>query len=755
MKKKLFSLLLACMIILLLPAHANAESETLHKFVRKADNSLGYDSTISVPFYNGSSEMVTVPTEYKQPKSQFQSAWVATISNLNMAKPASETEFKENYLKTLKTFEEWNMNAMIFQVRPLLDAWYPSELNPWSEFLSGTQGKDPGYDPLAWMVDVTHQAGMEYHAWFNPYRVSNTKYSAQSVLDKTKLSKEQMLNLSIPEQIKAFSDAGILDSTNYAVKHPEHVLMFDEKFFLNPGIPEVQAYVIASMKEVVEKYDIDAIHFDDYFYPYRLSDTNYFGMNNEDEATFKTYGSGYTDIEEWRRDNITNLVSGIKTMLGTHNKEHQKAVQFGISPFGIWEHKAIDSRGSNTPLGSSKSYSNSIFADTYKWMKEGLIDYVTPQIYWSFDQAAAPYGELTRWWDNVAEGTNTHVYIGHANYKHVSNGGWDASWLNPEEVPNQMKFNQQYSNIKGSTLFSYNDILPSDINSLDPTLKERHQAKNDAIELLKSEYFNTPTLIPEKPWLSQQPINSPVSLSQVSEHSGTTLSWQDAQENSTRYFILYKGNGTKKEIIEDPNNIVKRIWKDQEKTTFSYTDSQTTRNKSAEMKYVVTAIDAAGVESEATQVEDATPETQGKPVTVIYQTNDQQPLSENVILEGKIGEAYTTEEKEFDGFKLVARPANVTGSFTDQPQTVTYIYESSTSTTTSESETNTSSSDSSQDSSSESSSTTQEANSTDSTVKPVGKSNLPSAGEFVSYTISILGVLLLVMIGRYVFLRSR
>lgn len=756
MKKRfvlLFLLGLCFLSLFLRPSTGLAQNQTLFKFERGIDGRLGYNSEQPVPFYNGSSEIVTIPTEYKQPKSQFQSAWVATISNLNMAKPASESEFKENYLKTLGTFEEWNMNAMIFQVRPLLDAWYPSELNPWSEFLSGTQGKDPGYDPLAWMVDVTHQAGMEYHAWFNPYRVSNTKYSAQSVLDKTKLSKEQMLDLSIPEQIKAFSDAGILDSTNYAVKHPEHVLMFDEKFFLNPGIPEVQAYVIASMKEVVENYDIDAIHFDDYFYPYRLSETNYFGMNNEDEATFKTYGSGYTDIEEWRRDNITNLVSGIKSMLDTHNQEHQKAVQFGISPFGIWEHKAIDPRGSNTPLGSSKSYSNSIFADTYKWMKEGLIDYVTPQIYWSFDQAAAPYGELTRWWDNVAEGTNTQVYIGHANYKHVSNGGWDASWLNPEEIPNQMKFNQQYANIKGSTLFSYNDILPSNINSLDPTLKERHQAKNDAIDLLKSEYFNTPTLIPEKPWLSQQPIHAPLSLSQVSENSGTTLSWQDTRENSTRYFVLYKGTGPKNEIIEDPNNIVKRIWKDQEKTIFSYIDSQTARNESAETKYVVTAIDAAGVESEPTQVEDAL-ETPGKSVTVIYQTKDQQSLSENVVLEGAIGEAFTTEEKEFEGYKLLERPTNSTGIFTDQPQTVTYVYESSTSTTTSESET-INSSDSSQDSSIESSSTTHETKATDSTVKPVGKSNLPSAGEFVSYSVSIIGVLLLVMIGRYVFLRYR
>lgn len=737
-------------MLLLLPTQVQGASEPLHKFIRKEDNSLGYDLSSTVPFYNGSTETVKIPTEYIHPKNQFQSAWVATIANLNFPKPTDEAAFKASYLERLATFEEWNMNAMIFQVRPLLDAWYPSELNPWSEFLSGSQGKNPGYDPLAWMVDVTHEAGMEYHAWFNPYRVTNTKLSTQTILDKTGLSKEELLALTIPEQIDALAKAGILATDNYAVQHPDHVLMFDEKFFLNPGIPEVQAQVIDSMKEVVENYDIDAIHFDDYFYPYRLSETNYFGMNNEDEETFKKYGSGYTDIEEWRRDNITDLVSGVKAMLDQHNQENKKAVQFGISPFGIWEHKALDPRGSNTPTGSSKSYSNSIFADTYKWIKEGLIDYVTPQIYWSFDQAAAPYGELTRWWNDVAEGTNTQVYIGHANYKHVSNGGWDVSWLNPEEIPNQIKFNQNYPAIKGSTLFSYNDIMPSNIDSLDPTLKERHQAKNDAINLLKSEYFNTYALVPEKPWLSHQPIAEPTGFAQETANSKTTLSWNDTQANSTRYFVVYKGSGTEEEVLAKPENIVKRIWKNQNETSFSYVDSEEQQTR-ATTNYFVTAVDAAGVESGAAKVHEAIEETKGETVTVIYQTQDQIKLTEDLILEGNIGEEYTSEAKEFEGYKLIEAPKNATGSFSDVAQTVVYTYESITTTSTSQSESETSSTSSSENISKPSDTT----NSSQLTEKPTGKKNLPSMGEVTTYSILFIGILLLLLSGRYLILRKR
>lgn len=744
MKRKGALVCLMCFCFALIPSTTLAENQPLYKYTKNTDGTLGYDTSVPVPFYKDATEFVTIPSTYNQPKHQFKSTWVATIANLNMPKPKNEADFKANYLERLQTLSDWNMNAMIFQVRPLLDAWYPSELNPWSEFLSGSQGADPGYDPLKWMVDVTHEAGMEYHAWFNPYRITNTKLTAQSTLDKLTMSKEEILALSTSEQVVKLKEAGILAPNNYAAQHPENVLMFDEKLFLNPGIPEVQNYVIESMKEVVENYDVDAIHFDDYFYPYRISVDGKnvsFGEKNEDQATFETYGKGYTTIEDWRRDNITHLVSGVKSMLDTHNKTHQKAVQFGISPFGIWEHKANDSRGSNTPTGSSQSYSGSIFADTYKWVKEETVDYIIPQIYWSFDQAAAPYGELTSWWNNVAKDSHSQVYVGHANYKHATNGGWEVAWLNPEEIPNQMKFNQQYDNIAGSVLFSYNDLIPADIPSLADNLKERNQAKNQSIELLKKEYFSIPSLVPEKAWLSHQAISAPLSINLVQGTNQTTMFWKDQQGNPTRYFVVYKGTGSAEEVTAKPKNIVKRLFKKQDQADFSFVDEKNQEGAS----YYVTAIDAAGVESVPTKV--TVPEEKkatGK-VTVSYLTEDKKQLAETMVLQGEVDTSYETKAKQFEGYELIETPKNTKGTFIDQEQHVTYFYRANTKTNTSTTNEATKKS---------TPSTTQQNDLVNTkTTKPTGKT-LPSTGEATNHWLMLIGLILLGFLSKLVFFKK-
>lgn len=683
--KKIFQLIsLSFLCFILFPNTVLAENQQLYKYIKNPDGSYGYNQSSPVPLYNGSSELIQIPSEYQQPKNQFRSSWVATINNLNIAKPSSEADFKANYTKILSDFSDWNMNAMIFQVRPLLDAYYPSELNPWSEFLSGSQGADPGYDPLAWMVETTHQAGMEYHAWFNPYRVTNTKLSTQSILTKTGLTKEEILSLSIPEQITALHNAGILAATNYAVEHPENVLIFDEKLFLNPGIPAVRDYVVASIAEVVQNYDVDAIHFDDYFYPYRITVDGVnvlFGEKGEDDATFAEFGAGYTSIDDWRRDNITSLVEGIKQVIDVHNQQNQKAVQFGISPFGIWEHKANDNRGSNTPTGSSQSYSTSIYADTYKWIKEETLDYVIPQIYWSFDQSAAPYGELTKWWNDVAEGSKTQIYVGHANYKHISNGGWDASWMNPEEIPNQMRFNQTLPNISGSSLFSYNDISLSNVESLPPDQQERHRAKNASIEQLKTTYFNLPALLPAKPWLTQGTLSAPTSVNKNIENpDAPVLTWQDSETNPARYYVLYRGVGSAIETVSNPASIVAKIWRTPGENTFSYTDTRLPQSGTAE-EYYISAIDAAGNESDPTLL--TAPEIiiepqQGATVTVLYLDEKQVEIAEKEQLIGVVDTEYNSVAKKIDGYTLLSQPANTNGVFTDSEQTVIYQYKKDT-----------------------------------------------------------------------------
>ena len=570
----------------------------LYKYVKNADGTYGYDVNIPVDLYKGANQLISIPDNYIAPKHAFRSAWVATIGNLNMPFVNSEQAFKQTYLGILDRFSALNMNAMIFQIRPMLDAYYASDINPWSQYLSGQQGKDPGYDPLTWMVEQTHQRGMEYHAWFNPYRVTNAKISSLLKNNAQGLSAEEILALSTEQQISYLVSAGIMSADNFAAKNPQWVLSFDEKLFLNPAIPEVIEHVAETIAEVVRKYDVDAIHFDDYFYPYRITVNGVslqFGDKGEDRAAFETYGlinNQYPDtkqgIEEWRRDNVTRLISRVQNVITQHNQEQGTAVQFGISPFGIWEHKGRNELGSNTPLSSSQSYSGSIFADTRKWVKEELVDYVVPQIYWSFDQAAAPYGELATWWNNQMEGSHTQLYIGHANYKHVSNASLDAAWMNPAEIPNQMRYNQELSHVSGSVFFSYNDLLVSNVGALPVAQQVGHGAKNAAIELLSQTYLSTPTLPPSKPWLDHKVTTLP-QQAYFESGSKNAFSWADTADNDTRYYVIYRGTGKTGAIFADPKNIIAKVWRGKD-NTFRYQDNNTLDNG---YTYLISAIDAA------------------------------------------------------------------------------------------------------------------------------------------------------------------
>ncbi|WP_024910977.1 glycoside hydrolase family 10 protein [Chania multitudinisentens] len=570
----------------------------LYKYVKNSDGGYGYDVNSPVELYKGANQFITIPDSYIAPKQAFRSTWVATINNLNMPFVNSEQAFKQTYLNILDRFSALNMNAMIFQIRPMLDAYYFSELNPWSQFLSGRQGQDPGYDPLTWMVEQTHQRGMEYHAWFNPYRVTNTKISSLLKDSEPGLSTEEILALSTEQQIEHLVSAGILSADNFAAKNPQWVLSFDEKLFLNPAIPEVIDHVVDTVEEVVRRYDVDAIHFDDYFYPYRITVNGVnvqFGEKGEDRAAFEAYGlinNQYPDtpqgIEDWRRDNITQLISRVQNVITEHNQAQGTAVQFGISPFGIWEHKERNELGSNTPISSSQSYSGSIYADTRLWIKDELIDYVVPQIYWSFDQAAAPYGELTQWWNEQMEGSRTQLYIGHANYKHVSNGSFDPAWMNPEEIPNQLRYNQELSHVAGSVFFSYNDLLVSDVTLQPEARQAAYGAKNAAIALLSANYLSTPTLPPSKPWLDHYVTTLPQKAHFVSG-SKTAFSWSDSPENDTRYYVIYRGSGKPSAISADPKNIIAKIWRGSS-NNFSYQDSSSLDKG---YTYLISAIDAA------------------------------------------------------------------------------------------------------------------------------------------------------------------
>lgn len=312
----------------------------------------------------------------------------------------------------LDELQNMGLNAVFVQVRPAADAIYPSTLVPWSKFLTGTQGKDPGYDPLAFMVEETHRRGMQFHAWFNPFRAATDA--------KTET----------------------LAANNVVKQHPQWIVNSGNKPYINPGIPEARQHIIATIMEVVNRYDIDGVHLDDYFYP---SNGNF-----PDDATFKAYNSkGFTDKAAWRRDNINQFVQQLDQSI----KSVKPQVQFGISPFGVWRNKAMDQTGSDTKAGVT-AYDH-MHADVRTWIQQGWIDYVTPQIYWSMSFAPAQYDKLVTWWANEVRGTDVTLYIGHAPYKLGTN---EAGWQNAQEIINQLNYNTMHPEVKGSIFFSAKDL---------------------------------------------------------------------------------------------------------------------------------------------------------------------------------------------------------------------------------------------------------------------------------------------------------
>ncbi len=344
---------------------------------------------------------------------EFRGAWVSSVYNLDWpsTKGLGVEQQKAEYIKLLDDLQDAGINAVIVQVKPAADALYPSKHAPWSEYLTGVQGKSPGYNPLEFMIEETHSRGMEFHAWFNPFRIT----TGTNKTDK-------------------------LASNNIAKLKPEWVIEYDNKLFLNPGLPEVRAYVKNTVLEVVKNYDVDAIHFDDYFYPYPDSKKSDF----PDEATYKIYGKAYKNKADWRRHNINAMIKDISVSI----KNTKPNVKFGISPFGVWRNASVDPKGSDT-----KAYITSydkLYADTRYWAYTGWIDYIVPQIYWNIGFAAADYEKTLKWWANEMEGKPVELYIGQALYKV---GTEEGTWQDPNELPNQILMNRQYDTVKGSIYF--------------------------------------------------------------------------------------------------------------------------------------------------------------------------------------------------------------------------------------------------------------------------------------------------------------
>ncbi len=348
--------------------------------------------------------------------------WVSTVYSLDYPESATvdNEELRRQADEILDSSKAMGMNAVFLQVRPSADAFYESDYYPWSRYLSGTQGLAPenGFEPLKYWVEAAHERGMELHAWINPYRVTRSGESEYQALS----------------------------ADNPARQHPEWLIKYDGNYYFDPALPEVRRLVTDGALEIVNNYDVDGIHLDDYFYP---------GQDFADQASYEKYGSGFSDIGDFRRDNVNQLIRMLDEELHAADSD----LSFGVSPSGIWANKSTLPEGSDT--AGTESYSR-YYADSVYWAEAGIVDYLAPQIYWNIGYSIADYQILANWWSDMLEGTGVKLYIGMADYKAAEAAGDPSSaWYGTAELERQMNLNRSISGISGEIHFRYR-LIESD-----------------------------------------------------------------------------------------------------------------------------------------------------------------------------------------------------------------------------------------------------------------------------------------------------
>lgn len=435
-------------------------------------------------------------------KREFRAVWVATVNNIDWpSKQGLSSENQKNEFRKILDFHKSNgFNAVIVQIRPSADAFYNSGKEPWSRYLTGESGlpPDPYYDPLTFMIDEAHDRALEFHAWFNPYR---------AVVDLDRM----------PE-----------DSTNIFYQNPEWFLRYGARMYFDPGIPEVQAYTTSVIKDVTERYDIDAVHFDDYFYPYRIENLEF-----PDSLSFSKYGTDFSieGKDDWRRKNVNTIIK----MLNDTIKSVKPWVKLGISPFGVWRNKSVDPRGSDSQAGQTNY--DDLFADVLLWMEKGWVDYVLPQLYLHIDHPMLSYSKVLKWWNELEY--SRHLYVGHASYR-IGDYKKDSAWLNPSEIPNQIRLARKLSGVSGSAFFSSKSFFlnPLGIN-----------------DTLRTKMYKNYALIPQMEWLNSTKPAAPSNLIAKNESTSVRLSWE-SNTNDISYFVIYRFDGKTEGDYSNPSNIL-------------------------------------------------------------------------------------------------------------------------------------------------------------------------------------------------------
>lgn len=385
---------------------------------------------------------------------QMRATWVTSVLNLDWPSAASSriadplarvAQQQQELLTLLDQAQALHLTTLVFQVKPCADALYRSQILPWSQVLTGVLGKDPGFDPLAFLLAHAHARGIQVHAWLNPYRVS------------TSIS---------PATLEMLTSASSDSPPSVYVQHPEWVGVAADRLMLDPGIPAVRRWLCAVVAELIVRYSVDGVQFDDYFY----SETAQSPL--DDAQTYARYGAGFADKSDWRRDNTYRLMRDVGRIIRTI----RPSVAFGVSPAGVWRNRQDDPLGSDTQAGAPSF--DVAYADTRRWVREELIDYIVPQIYWPFARQIVRYDTIARWWADTVGNGCVQLYIGMALYKvgtaNVLEPDWTVAGGVPE-IARQLDLNAALPQIHGCMLFRHGFLAQPQTAQVVDYLKLRWQ----------------------------------------------------------------------------------------------------------------------------------------------------------------------------------------------------------------------------------------------------------------------------------------
>ena len=440
--------------------------------------------------------MVACAQPAPPPKYEFRGAWIATVINLDWPAQGASTDYQKAQLRNIMSrLKDAGINAVFFQVRSEADAMYESGIEPWSYWLTGRQGQAPSpfYDPLRFALEEAHRHGMELHAWFNPYRA---------------------------ERGSGYTNA----SSHVTITNPEWIYTAGPLKLLDPGQAAVRDFITTVVLDVAQRYDIDGVHFDDYFYPYPPNQ-----IRSQDYETFQREGRGFTSIGAWRRDNVNLLMQQISDSLQVHRPD----IKFGISPFGIWKN------GVPQGIRGLDAY-NVIYADPLAWIDAESIDYLVPQLYWRFAVGTSyrgqDYGALAPWWAQQIH-NGRHLYIGHALHRADPQTAGSSGIFPANEIPNQAQFNRDYLDILGSVFFRSSNITAYNSQNFVRTMREG--------------LYRYPALTPPMAWKSQEAPQAPANLT----HHWTgdvevSLTWESPSVPPDRYAVYRVRSGT----LPDPDD---------------------------------------------------------------------------------------------------------------------------------------------------------------------------------------------------------